>query len=110
MKFTIAIALIGLASGVMIRDDSPDVSDLFNENADEAETLKSIAEAEKATGTKMDKSLAQSTKKDYDFAGEHADFQGASQINSKILDAVDGEFIGVPINTKEIEIAAAKVQ
>ena len=30
----------------MIRDDSPDVSDLFNEDASEAETLRSIAEAE----------------------------------------------------------------
>ena len=43
MKFTIAIALVGLASGVMIRDDSPDVSDLFNNDADEAETMRSIA-------------------------------------------------------------------
>ena len=58
MKFTIAIALVGLASGVMIRDDSPDVSDLFNYDADEAETMRSIAEAEKATGTQMSQGLA----------------------------------------------------
>ena len=75
MKFSIAIALIGVASGIMIRGpDSADVSDLFNEEANQAETLQSIAEAEKATGTKMDSTLAQSTKKDYDFAGEHEQF------------------------------------
>ena len=54
MKFSVAIALIGVASGIMLRDDSPDVSDLFNDDSNQAETLKSIAEAEKATGTQMD--------------------------------------------------------
>ena len=58
MKFSVAIALIGVASGIMLRDDSPDVSDLFNDDSNQAETLKSIAEAEKATGTQMDQSLA----------------------------------------------------
>ena len=32
MKFAI-VALLGLTSGVMLRDDSPDVSDLFNEDS-----------------------------------------------------------------------------
>ena len=58
MKFTLTIALVGFASGVMIRDDSPDVSDLFNDDASEAQTLQSIAEAEKSHGIKMDQSMA----------------------------------------------------
>ena len=51
MKLTIAIvALLSVSSALRVRDD---VGDLFNDNSDEAETLKSIAAAEKVHGAKL---------------------------------------------------------
>jgi hypothetical protein len=52
MKFTSTLAVLALinnVSAVLIRDDE----DLFTDNADEQETLNSIAQAEKAHGTKF---------------------------------------------------------
>lgn len=52
MKFTYTLAVLALinnVSAVAIRDDD----DLFTDNADEQETLNSIAQAEKAHGTKF---------------------------------------------------------
>ena len=47
MKLTIAIAALLSVNAIQLKDD---VSDLFNDNSDEAETLKSIAAAEKVHG------------------------------------------------------------
>ena len=52
MKFTYTLAVMALinnVSALSMRDDD----DLFNDNADEQETLKSIAQAEKAHGSKL---------------------------------------------------------
>jgi hypothetical protein len=52
MKFTTTLAVLALinnVSAVALRDDD----DLFTDNADEQETLNSIAQAEKAHGTKF---------------------------------------------------------
>lgn len=52
MKFTYSLAVLALlnnASALSLRDDD----DLFTDNADEQETLNSIAAAEKAHGTKF---------------------------------------------------------
>lgn len=58
MKFTIAIiALLGNVSAINLRD-SADVTDLFNDDSQEAETLKSIADAEKAHGRSIPASIA----------------------------------------------------
>ena len=58
MKYSIAlIALLGSASSIIVNHnpyDSADVTDLFNDNSEEAETLKSIAAAEAAHGVKLD--------------------------------------------------------
>jgi hypothetical protein len=52
MKFTYTLAVMALinnASAVSLRDDD----DLFTDNADEKETLNSIAQAEKSHGSKL---------------------------------------------------------
>ena len=60
MKYSyliVIIALLSFTSSIIVKDsvhDSTDVTDLFNDNSDEAETMKSIAAAEKAHGVKLD--------------------------------------------------------
>ena len=52
MKFTYTLAVMALiknASALSIRDDD----DLFTDNADEKETLNSIAQAEQSHGSKL---------------------------------------------------------
>jgi hypothetical protein len=59
MKFTLAIAALLATSvaAVNLRDDA-DVTDLFNDNSDEIETMKSIAAAEKIHGSKISGDIA----------------------------------------------------
>ena len=60
MKFASTLAVIALINNIQaIRSSAnPDVSDLFNDDSQEAETLASIAEAEKATGHSLPASIA----------------------------------------------------
>ena len=55
MKFSLAIiGLVGCIEAIRHNPyDSADVTDLFNDNSDEAETMKSIAQAEEAHGVKL---------------------------------------------------------
>ena len=68
MKYIILLALVVNA----IKFDSADVSDLFNDDSDEAGTLKSIAEAEKAHGVKLDAKDALQSVDDYAYAKENS--------------------------------------
>jgi hypothetical protein len=60
MKFASTLAVIALINNTQaIRAfDNDDVSDLFNDDSQETETLKSIAEAEKVSGKKLPASIA----------------------------------------------------
>ena len=83
MKFASTLAVIALINNTQaIRSsDNTDVSDLFNDESQEAETLLSIKEAEKATGHSLPASIADENLKEITVQ------------KSKIELGTDGEFV-----------------
>ena len=63
MKFIVLACLIQTGATVALRDDA-DVTDLFNDNADEIETMKSIASAEKVHGSKISQEISSESTKE----------------------------------------------
>lgn len=58
MKFAKSLAVIALINNTQAIRDNADVTDLFNDDSQEAETMRSIAEAEKAHGKPLPASIA----------------------------------------------------
>ena len=63
MKLLAVLLLVNNISAISLRDDT-DVTDLFNDDSQAEETLKSIKEAEKVSGKELPASIADQNMKE----------------------------------------------